>query len=266
MESKLVSYIIPIWVNSKRQELESSLLSLQYENDLIKEIIIVFDGFKSFDFEFFVPKIFKKKITYIYCGINKGPGIARNKGAIFAKSKYLFFLDAGDLSISKRIFLQSQLLEYCDVCFGNIKEIFPSGKARIKKGCINKQSALKVLPFRNPFNNVTMAIKKDIFLKLGGYGDLRIAEDWLLMGKILKNDIKISNIESNLVNVYLGNDFLKRRTGDNFYKSIKKCLNELYELKLFNKYTLIFSLSLQFILRKLFPTKFISLIYKVLRD
>ena len=111
-----------------------------------------------------------------------------------------------------------------------------------------------------------MAIKKDKFLKVGGFGDLRIAEDWLLMGKILKNDMKIANIDSTLVDVHLGEDFIKRRTGDYFYKNTKKCLLYLYKLNLFNNYALFFSLILQFILRKLIPIKVISLIYKILRD
>ena len=56
-----------------------------------------------------------------------------------------------------------------------------------------------------------MAIKKDSFLELGGYANLRVGEDWVLMGKIIKKGLKISCIDSELVNVFIGQNFLQRR-------------------------------------------------------
>ena len=56
MESKLVSYIIPIWEKSSEEELESSINSLIPEDPLIKEILIVFDGYKSFNKKIIFPK------------------------------------------------------------------------------------------------------------------------------------------------------------------------------------------------------------------
>ena len=105
MEKNLISYVIPIWEGSTSKEIEFSIESLIQENSLINEILIVFDGYKSFEIEFFIPLIFINKVKYIYCGINGGPSISRNKGALFAKTN-TFFLDCGDQSVPKRAKLQ----------------------------------------------------------------------------------------------------------------------------------------------------------------
>ncbi len=213
---------------------------------------------------FFQKKLFKK-LKFIYCGINNGPGIARNKGVIFSKSKYILFLDCGDQSIPNRAKIQIESLKKNDVSFGNIREISPSGKESIRKGSSSLLRAKRLIGFRNPFNNVTMAIKKKSFLELGGYAHLRVAEDWVLMGKILKKELKISLLDVELVKVFTGQDFIIRRHGKRYFKEISKCLAILLELKLINKLIYYISFSILFITRSFLPKKILSLIYRLLR-
>ena len=266
MERDLVSYIIPIWEKSTYFQIESSINSLINEDFLIKEIIIVFDGYKSFSRQFIIPKIFLKKTKFIYCGINKGPGVARNKGAIFANSDNILFLDCGDQSFPYRARIQLKTLEKNDVSFGNIREIFPSGKELVRKGSSSYSNAKKLIGFRNPFNNVTMAIKKNSFLEVGGYADLRVAEDWVLVGKILKKELKISFLDIELVKVFTGKDFISRRYGKKYFKDIRKCLKILMQLKLINRLNYLISFSILFLTRSFLPKSFLSIIYKILRN
>ncbi len=266
MERELISYIIPIWEQSSIQEIESSLNSIVTEDYLIREILIVFDGYKSFYKQFIIPQKLENKIKFIYCGLNKGPGIARNKGALFAKSKYILFLDCGDQSVPNRAKIQLESLKQSDVSFGNIREIFPSGKESIRKGSSTYLKAKRLIGYRNPFNNVTMAIKKKSFLELGGYANLRVAEDWVLMGKIIKQEIKISFLDLELVKVFTGQDFIKRRYGKKYFKEINKCLKILLELNLINKFTYCISFTILFVTRSFLPKRILSLIYKLLRE
>ena len=265
MKNELISYIIPIWEKSSTRSIELSIKSLESEDFLIGEILIVFDGYDSFNKQFSIPNTFRNKIKYIYCGINKGPGIARNKGVLFSKNKYIFFLDCGDQSLKNRAVIQLKILDKYDVSFGNISEISPTGKEFIRRGASSYMKARKLIAFRNPFNNVTMAIKKNTFIELGGYANLRVAEDWVLMGKIIKKELKISSLDKSLVKVFIGQDFLRRRSGNKFFDDIRKCLITLLKLKLMNKTTFLISLIIQFIIRRLLPLKILSLIYKFLR-
>lgn len=266
MNDNLVSYIIPIWSRTTKEEIEDSINSLKKEHKLIGEIIIVFDGYESFNKSFSIPKILSEKLIFLYSYINKGPGLSRNLGALFAKNEYLFFLDAGDKSVQNRITLQLEELYKSDACFGYIKEYNNSRQVRIRKGCKNSKEARKTIAFRTPFNNVTLAIKKKAFSNIGGYPNLRSAEDWVLIGKILKTNLKISCLQLVLVNVNIGHDFIKRRKGGVIFRDIKYCLVELHKMGLFNKFLFFISTTIQYLTRNFIPIKFLKIIYVILRS
>ena len=110
-----------------------------------------------------------------------------------------------------------------------------------------------------------MAIKKKSFLEIGGYANLRVAEDWVLMGKILKKELKISFLDMELVKVFTGQDFIRRRHGKRYFEEINKCLVILLELKLINRLIYCISFLILFITRSLLPKKILFLIYRILR-
>ena len=76
---------------------------------------------------------------------------------------------------------------------------------------------------------------------------------------------KISLLDIELVKVYTGQDFIRRRHGKRYFKEINKCLVILRELKLINKLTYCISFLILFITRSLLPKKILFLIYRFLR-
>ena len=118
------------------------------------------------------------------------------------------------------------------------------------------------MPYKNPFNNVSFGIKRNLFNKVGGYGETRIGEDWILSGKLLKYTEKIFITEEILVLVNVKENFLQRRSGLTVYLEIKKSLEKLYYLKIINRYELTISKIIQKISRVYLSKYFLSLIYK----
>ena len=261
-----ITYIIPIWANTTKKELDLSLTSLIKELEYISQIIIVHDGKDSFLIK---PnsslEILDKKILHLYLYFNKGPGIARNYGCIFSKSKYIFFLDAGDESLPKRIQNQLPLVIKNGFSYGHIKEVDFNGNEYIKKSVSSYKKALRLLPYRSPFCNVTLAIKKNIFFEIGGFPSLRIAEDWVLMSKILKKFKSISVVDDVLVNVNLGEDFIYRRRGLKKIFTILKALMIIKETELIPSYKIVFSALIQISLR-LLPSNLLKMVYLILRS
>ena len=98
--------IIPYWEGSSAEELNCSLYSLKSEILLINKIIIVCDGENSFFKIQIKDKDLEDKVLIIYLKENKGPGNARNIGAIFSRAANLIFLDSGDMNINNRISFQ----------------------------------------------------------------------------------------------------------------------------------------------------------------
>ena len=170
------------------------------------------------------------------------------------------------MSIKNRIKLQNTALKKNYVSVGAIKETNSLGINRLKFSTKNIFLAKKLLPFKNPFNNVTIGIKRKFFNSIGGYGDTRIGEDWVLSGKILKKTDKIHINKKVYVIVNIRENFLKRRSGLIVYFEIKKSLEKLYKLRIIKLHELIISKSIQKITRVYLSKKFLNLIYKLNRN
>ena len=261
----LTDVIIPYWEGSSPQELNKSLNSLKKEISLINKLIIVCDGKNSFFNLKIEDQDIIEKTLIIYLKENNGAGKARNIGVIFSEAENLLFLDAGDLCIDNRISIQNKALKKNYVSIGAIREINSIGLNRLKPSFKNVKMARRILPYRNPFNNVTIGIKRKFFNEIGGYGQTRIGEDWILTGKILKKTNKIDVEEKVLVLVNIKSDFLKRRRGKKIYLEIKKSLEELHKLEIINLYELKISKIIQKITRVYFSKELLSLVYKLNR-
>ena len=122
-----------------------------------------------------------------------------------------------------------------------------------------------MLPYKNPFNNVSIGIKRKFFISIGGYGDTRVGEDWILSGKVLKQTDKINISNKVFVLVNLKENFMQRRSGIKVYSEIKKSLENLYNLEIINLFELIISKSIQKIFRVYLSKYFLHLIYKLNR-
>ena len=121
------------------------------------------------------------------------------------------------------------------------------------------------MPYKNPFNNVSIGIKRKTFNKIGGYGETRIGEDWIFSGKILKKTNKIYIDDKIMVIVNIKNNFLQRRSGLKVYLEIKRSLEKLYNLKIINRNELIISKFIQKTSRVYLSKYLLSLIYKLSR-
>tara|TARA_B100000212_G_scaffold328003_1_gene291811 strand:- start:249 stop:1061 length:813 start_codon:yes stop_codon:yes gene_type:complete len=258
-----VSFIIPVWEKTTSSELFNSLQSLETNTELINEFIIVFDGYKSFDLEIKFPPNIKDKINYIYIWNNKGPGISRNIGVIFSKSKYIFFLDSGDRCLPNRV--KTQLIDLINkgVSYGLIQ--YNTKYKNYFSKPVSTSFARLILPFRNPYPNVCLAIKKDIFIKLKGYPSLRTGEDWVLAGKILKffDYVPFSNsilVETDIIDIK--KNLVFRRYGVKILKRLISAHYKMFLLNLYNRMFFPIAILYQVFLR-LMPFKIFKFIYNM---
>ena len=257
--------IIPTWRGNTKNQIIRSLDSIINQKEFINTIYLVIDGCEEFPINIPFEHYLKDHFAFIYLYKNSGPGEARNKGVIFSKSKNIIFLDAGDKCCKNRIPLQIYSLLNSDISIGDIIEIDKKNNlSSIRVSARNKKNAKRILPYRTPFNNVTIAIKRTIFTKLGGYPNLRTAEDWLFMGKVLKNNLKISFEKKILVEIKKDDLFINRRKGKLVYKDIESCIKQLNKIGSINKFEMYLSLNLQKVLRLYLPKRIIEFIYIIL--
>lgn len=178
-----ISIIIAIY--NRRDELFELLNSLQRQTDKDFEIIVVDDGSKI-DLSPTI-KLFENQLDIkFYQKTNSGPGLTRNYGAKRAKNDWLVFVDS-DVIVEENYIenIKKDLTEIkCDAFGGadkahkgfNImqKAISYSMTSVFTTGGIrgNKKAVSKFQP--RSFN---MGVNKEVFLKVGGFSEMRIGED-----------------------------------------------------------------------------------------
>ena len=149
---------------------------------------------------------------------NFGPGKARNLGVSEANYDIIFIMDDDDFSVKNRFELQLLRFEMdaeLAVLGGNIEEIWEEGekkpRQRSRRIVSNQKLSKQDLNFGSPMNNVTLSFRKHAFVAVGGYIDLRAAEDYALITKFILNGYKCLNLDDVLVKVSCDYQMLLRR-------------------------------------------------------
>lgn len=180
---KTISIVVAIF--NRKDELFELLNSLIAQTDKDFEVIIVDDG----SFVDLLPTVetFKEMLNIQYFKkANSGPGLSRNYGANRAKNDWLVFVDSDVIVEKDYIENIKKNLEKTDcAAFGGAdkahkgfnllqKTISYSMTSVFTTGGIrgNKKAVTRFQP--RSFN---MGVNKEIFLKIGGFSEMRIGED-----------------------------------------------------------------------------------------
>ncbi len=169
------------------------------------EVIIVDDG----SFVDLLPTVetFKEMLNIQYFKkANSGPGLSRNYGANRAKNDWLVFVDSHDVIVEKdyieNIKKKSRKNGLCSFWWALIKPIkvsifykkpsptlmtsvFTTGGIRGSKKAVTRFQP-------RSFN---MGVNKEIFLKIGGFSEMRIGEDPDLSMTIWKTVTKLHSFD-----------------------------------------------------------------------
>ena len=178
-----ISIIIAIF--NRKDELFELLNSLSHQTDKNFEVIIVDDGSKIA----LLPtvELFEEQLDIqFFRKDNSGPGLSRNYGAKRAKNDWLVFVDSDVIVETDYIEnIKKNLTETpCDAFGGadkahkgfnlmqkaisySMTSVFTTGGIRGKKSAVTKFQP-------RSFN---MGVNKEIFLKVGGFSEMRIGED-----------------------------------------------------------------------------------------
>lgn len=221
------SVIIPVHFAINELQLKEAFDSVAINQQLLpSELIIVIDGtIQPSRLEFI--NLYASRLTIpvkiFFTGLSpKGPGYTRNLGVQNAAFDVVAFMDSDDVSLPDRFLKQIPLLNESsyDLIGGQIEELDETltKSISIRSVPLNNQDISNEFKIRNPINNVTVVIRRDVFLELGGYPELFFGEDYVLWLKMDERNCKMINIDSILVKVRTGEGFLSRRFGNDYLK------------------------------------------------
>ncbi|MBB5439625.1 glycosyltransferase involved in cell wall biosynthesis [Pedobacter sp. AK017] len=251
------SVLMPIYYKENPAYLKMSLDSI-LDNQTIrpKELIIVKDGALTpgldnvlNDYYVRYPDI----ITLLKLKENMGMGYAMNFGLNRCSYEWVFRMDSDDIAIPTRFEKQLKVInsgkydvvgssiEEFNHCAGDLKRfrIMPEGHEEI----------IRFMKVRNPINHMSVAFKKSVAIKAGGYWDKRYFEDYNLWYEMFKVNAKFYNIQDALVHARVGNNMVGRRSGYAYYKYEQQLLNKFLKDGFISSYKYRIILMIKFILR-----------------
>lgn len=180
---KTISIVVAIF--NRKDELFELLNSLIAQTDKDFEVIIVDDG----SFVDLLPTVetFKEMLNIQYFKKpNSGPGLSRNYGANRAKNDWLVFVDSDIIVEKDYIENIKKNLEKTDcVAFGGADKAHKGFNILQKAISYSMTSVFTTGGIRGSKKAVTrfqprsfnMGVNKEIFLKIGGFSEMRIGED-----------------------------------------------------------------------------------------
>lgn len=176
----VLSIIIPTY-NSNDYLNECLISIIKSIKNLNCEILIGIDGCKK-TLDYIKNKSFDSRIRFFYFDKNVGPYIVKNSLSLESNSNFLVFFDSDD--VMTETFIQDIIGK--KNTHDLIKPMYLDFKGPV--GNINR-----VLKTTNTYGEGVFGINKNIFLNMNGFEGWRCAADSDLMGRLYKNNIKLTH-------------------------------------------------------------------------
>lgn len=237
------SVLMSLYYKEKKDFLNSSLVSI-WSTQILKpnEIVIVLDGPIDYELQECIAT-WQNKIESVLKIVplqkNIGLGKALNEGLKHCSYEWVFRMDTDDICTPDRFQKQVDFImsNPDTVLFGGQVLEFdqnPDDSAVIKTVPTTHEDIKKFAKNRCPFNHMTVAYKKSVIMKLGGYQHHLFMEDYNLWLRIIGAGYEVANLEDVVLYARIGNGMHARRKGYEYVKSEKQLLNLKKELKIQN--------------------------------
>lgn len=256
------SVCMSVYRNDKPDDFLLAVRSIYNQTVQPNEIVLVVDGP--------IPETLDKAIhtlqdeisllKVVRLGNNMGHAIARQTGLDVATNNLCAVMDSDDIAVPNRF--EKQLRAFVQhpevsVVGGIIHEFIGTPNNVIGTRVVpEKDEDIKTyLKSRCPMNLVTVMLKKDDVMKVGGYLDWYCEEDYYLWIRMFQKGYKFYNIQENLVNVRVGEEMYQRRGGWKYFKSEAKLQRYMLEHDVISFPKYVYNVLLRFGMQVVMPNK-----------
>lgn len=235
------SILMSLYIKEKADNFQSCMESIWSNQSLQpNEIILVLDGPIDHTLEKII-KSFQKQIgeafKVIPLQVNVGLGKALNEGLKHCTHEWVFRMDTDDICKPDRFEKQIEFIQKNPnvvLLGGQILEFdkVPNDSQVLKSVPLNHLEIKEFAKSRCPFNHMTVAYKKSVIEKLGGYQHHLFMEDYNLWLRVIGHGYQVANLPDVILYARVGNGMHARRKGFEYIKSEKQLLDLKKQLKL----------------------------------
>ena len=206
MKLMLLSVIIAVYEKDEPRAVKQAINSIIMQVQPPEEIVIVIDGPVCVELKKTILSFrTNESVDIHFLRYNVGRGDARNFGIKASQGEYFAIMDADDVSRPDRFFKQMSIMKAnnLDLLGGSIEEFKSDvGDSLVtRKVPLNEKDIRRFVPYRSPFNHVTLVVRRSIFNEVSGYKSLRYVEDWDFCFRVLDAGARVANISDVLVDV-----------------------------------------------------------------
>lgn len=211
-ETPLVTVVVPTYKRADRLSVALRSIAAQTYSNL--EIIVANDNVPGSEWDVSTTEALESfndtRLKIVHTAGQTGGGAARNLACRVAKGEYLAFLDDDDEFLPDKI--ETQLRFLCDndldMCWQDVAWYDEGGKLvehRRLDHCrdFSKQGLLRA-HLLTPISPTSIyLLKKALFYKTEGFGEVATGQDWWLMLRCIEADAKIGYMPEVHVKQYL---------------------------------------------------------------
>ena len=216
------------------------IYSVLSQTVLPDELIIVKDGPLTDDLEQIIQGVvFPNSFHVISLPANVTQGPARAEGIKLAKHDWIAIMDSDDICAPDRFEKQLRMIESDErlsLIGGQISEFRddPKNASASRSVPCDHASIVNFVKYRNPFNCMTVMMKRELVLRAGNFQYFPFFEDYDLWVRMIKAGAVCANHPDVLVKVRVGAGMYARRRGMSYIRFELRLQRTLKELGIIN--------------------------------
>ena len=267
-----LSVLISVYAGERPRYLKDALYSI-WENQTYKpaQIVLVKDGPINAELESEIERYQLKLgeiLTVVGLEENVGLGKALNVGLEYCRHELVARMDTDDVSLPNRFEKQIEFMNgnpYISASSASIDEWDEELVTKINKRSLpsDPESVAAFAIRRSPLSHPVVIFRKSVIQSVGGYPELRKAQDYALWSLLITKGHRLANLPDTLLNMRSGNGLFARR-GFRYFQQEMKLLSYQREIGFLTNKNYVFNAVIKFFLR-LSPNFIKNWAYKLAR-
>jgi glycosyltransferase involved in cell wall biosynthesis len=224
--------LVPVYEGDRPEYLRRALRSAADEQTVRPDqVVIVRDGPVRDDLARCLDELRRRSpvpVTYVPLPDNRGLGPALDEGLAASWFDVVARMDADDVAMPHRFEVELPLIADADIVGAGLLEFVTDTDDIVGQrvpptdpGQIQRYARM-----HDPFNHPTVIYRRRAVLAAGGYGELRLMEDYALFARMLAGGARAVNVAEPLVYYRVGAEAFKRRGGTGLLRSELRLQNQ----------------------------------------